>query len=151
MSDKTQTTAATAEGFMDMWGRHMSEYKSLLDDLEPLVFSAGSNSQYKTGLWEYLEAGGNQDQLVHDKTGLYGQSDKIEEIYALFAEQRAEQDNAMRSNKTYAIGAFKYKMAMHFGQKDRVLESLGLDTSDLTGDLADWYEEARDAFIEEYC
>lgn len=149
---KTATTTAITESYKAMDDRHQTEYHALFTDLRPLVFYAFGDKQFNEALDEYLKAGGDRSQLVAAFGGLYGQEDKVDELFALMKRQGAERSNALRSNKTYAVGAFRYEMDNHeYGwseDDETVLESLGLTTDDLTGDLADWYEEARTNYLD---
>lgn len=154
MSKNTKTTKSTtiAESYRAMDNRHQAEYHALFTDLKPLVFYAIGDKQFNEALDEYLHAGGDRSRLVAAFGGLYGQEDKVDALFALMERHGAERNDALRSNKTFAIGAFRYEMNNHeYGwseDDEAVLESLGLTTSDLTGNLADWYEEARTSYLE---
>lgn len=148
----TKATSTTTDGYRAMRGRHQKEYDSLFSELKPLVFYAFGNKQFDEALDKYLKAGGDQSQLVAALGGLYGQEDKIDELFALSERHGRELRDALKGDKAFAIEAIEYEMDNHeygWSQEDEtVLESLGLATDDLAGEFADWFDEARSAYLE---
>lgn len=141
----------TNETYKAMCKRHDEERHAYKQGTESLMFYVFNDQQLKDGLDAYHRAGGKDEDLVRGFGGLIGQEKAVDGMYDLWTKQAKERRVAIKSNREFAIAAFKSEMNnLEYGwseDDEAVLEAFGFAMNDLQGDLGDWYEEARSAYM----
>lgn len=142
----------TNETYKAMCKRHDEERSAYTKSNDALMFYAFNDKQLKEGLDAYHQAGGRDEDLVRGFGGLIGQEKAVDGLYDLYVKQGEERRDAIRNNKEFSVAAFKSEMRnLDYGwsrNDESVLESFGLEMGDLTGNLSDWYEEARSSYMD---